>query len=336
MAPTSQHAASAHPAFSGVAGKEAARRWHRSGSAARGAAKTPSLTIDVLVGIPAENKVLATYPLIIKGIRKRAEMETRERPELGEIKVAVQYLPPALFHPEINGYRVFKCRNGGRRGTLFIYPYAESAVEAISQRVMTVSVLESYSRLGIDFIDTDDSTAIASLVGLLHANGHTRIGFVSWSYPIAGRWVARRFSGYAEALANRGLPLRREWVLNVFDDMPRLEPAGVAAAAARHVRESGVTAWVCAADHQAYHLIRNLQAEGLRVPADCSVTGFDGIEPPAGMPRATSMRVPHEHIGSSALTRMVNRIIYPSSPQRKILIESQLIPGETVAPLPPT
>jgi LacI family transcriptional regulator len=333
MDPTSQTAASEHPAFPGVAVKRAARLWRRS-SAARAPAKPPSLTIDVLVGIPSENKVLATYPLIIKGIRKRAEMETRERPELGEIKVSVHYLPPALFHPEINGYRVFKCRNGGRRGTLFIYPYAESAVEAISQRIMTVSVLESYSRLGIDFIDTDDSTAIASLVGLLHAKGHTRIGFVSWSYPVAGHWVARRFAGYAEALSSRGLPLRREWVLNVFDDTPRLDPAGVAATAARHVRESGVTAWVCAADHQAYPLIRSLEAEGLRVPADCSVTGFDGIEPPAGLPRATSMSVPHEHIGSSALTRMVNRIMYPSSPQRKILIESQLIPGETVAPHP--
>jgi LacI family transcriptional regulator len=294
----------------------------------------PSLTIDVLVGIPSENTVLATYPLIIRGIRKRAEMETRERPELGEIRVAVQYLPPALFHPEIDGHRLFKGRNGERRGTLFIYPYAESAVQAISQRVMTVSVLESYSRLGIDFIDTDDSKAIASLVGLLHAKGHTRIGFVSGSHPVAGHRVARRFTGFSEALASRGLLLCRDWVLNVYGGTAPLEPAEVAATAARHVRESGVTAWVCAADHQAYHLIRDLEAEGLRVPADCSVTGFDGIEPPAGLPRATSMRFPHEHIGSSALTRMVNRIMYPSSPQRKILIESQLIAGETVAPPP--
>ena len=101
--------------------------------------------------------------------------------------------------------------------------------------------------------------------------------------------------------------------------------------AALRTRESGVTAWVCAEDHHAYQLIQRLEAAGLRVPQDCSVTGFGGIEPPAGLPRATSLRAPHEHIGSSALTRMVNRVMYPSSPRRKILVEAQFVPGETVA-----
>ena len=292
--------------------------------------------INVMVGIPAENAVFATYPLIIKGIRKRAEIETRERPELGEIKVSVHHLSPEAFHPEIDGHRMLRSKTSGRRGTLFIYPYEESAVEAISQRLMTVSVLESYSRLGIDFIDTDDARGISTMVRHLHAKGHTRIGFVSWKYPIAGHWVARRFGGYAEALADLGIGMRRDWVMNVFDGVPRITPEEVLASVARHTRESGVTAWVCAADHQAYHLIRNLGAEGIRVPEQCSVTGFDGVEPPAGLRRVTSMRVPHEHIGSSALTRMVNRIVYPSSPQRKILIESQLVPGETASTPPLT
>jgi LacI family transcriptional regulator len=299
-------------------------------------AHAAGLTIDVMVGVPEKGAVFATYPLIIKGIRHRAEIESRERPELGEIKIAVQYLAPAAFHPEINGLQVRRCRNGGKRGMLFIYPYEESAVEAVSQRVMTVSVLESYSRLGIDFVDTDDATAVSTLVGQLHSLGHTRIGFVSWNYPIAGHWITRRFGGYAEALTSRALPMKRDWVINTFEDGPKLTPDEVVAAAVRCVREDRVSAWVCAADHQAYHLIRGLEAAGIRVPRDCSVTGFDGVEPPAGAKRATSMRVPHEHVGSSALTRMVNRIIYPSSPQRKILVESQLVPGETTTtpPLP--
>ena len=336
MASAIQTASSEHTSLPGTAVKKVGRAWRRTTTVPDGRAVTPKLTIDVLVGIPKETSVFATYPLIIRGIRKRAEIETRERPELGEIKVAVQFLAPSAFHPEIDGLRVRRCKNGGKRGTLFIYPYEESAVEMVSQRIMTVSVLESYSRLGIDFVDTDDATAVSTLVGMLHASGHTRIGFVSWNYPIAGHWVSRRFGGYAEAITTRGLALQRDWVINVFDDRPRLSPDEVLAEAVRNVRENKVTAWVCAADHQAYYLIRGLKAAGLRVPEDCSVTGFDGVEPPAGLPRATSMRVPHEHIGSSALTRMVNRIIYPSSPQRKILVESQLVPGETISTPPQT
>jgi LacI family transcriptional regulator len=110
-----------------------------------------------------------------------------------------------------------------------------------------------------------------------------------------------------------------------------MDPERVAERAARLVTQSGVTAFVCAADHQAYPLIQGLQARGIRVPLDCSVTGFDGLEPPPGLPKATSVRVAHEHIGSSALTRMINRIMYPSSPTRKILVNAQYVPGETIA-----
>jgi LacI family transcriptional regulator len=93
-----------------------------------------------------------------------------------------------------------------------------------------------------------------------------------------------------------------------------------------------VTAWVCAADHQAYPLMRDLRAMGISVPGDLSVTGFDGLEAPMGLPQATSMRAPHEHIGSSALTRMLNRVMYPSSLPRRIAIGAQFVPGESSSP----
>jgi len=148
--------------------------------------------------------------------------------------------------------------------------------------------------------------------------------------------VARRFSGYVEALFMHGLDFRPEWVLNVHKNSPRLTPVEVADAVARNIRESGVTAWVCAADHQAYQLMTDLQARGLRVPEDVSITGFDGLEPAVSMRRVTSMRVPHEQIGSSALTRLINRIQHPQSPRRKILVEAEFVPGETIAGVRPS
>jgi LacI family transcriptional regulator len=284
-----------------------------------------ALTIGVLIGIPAEEVVMATFPHILKGIRDRAEME--------RVKVDVYYQAPGDFHPDESRQSVFRhIRNGDWRGTILIYPFAESAVEMIARKISTVAVLESYSHPGIDIIDTDDASAMVALVDRLHALGHRRIGFLSWDYPVGGHWVARRFSGYVEALFNLGLEFHPEWVLNVHKQVPRLKPAGVTEAVVRHIRQDGVTAWVCAADHQAYPLMRDLQALGIRVPEDCSITGFDGLEAPAGLRPATSMRVPHEHIGSSALTRLVNRIQHPQAPRRKILVEAQLVEGETVAP----
>jgi LacI family transcriptional regulator len=69
----------------------------------------------------------------------------------------------------------------------------------------------------------------------------------------------------------------------------------------------------------------------LRVPEDVSITGFDGLDPATGQKRVTSMRVPHEQIGSAAVTRLVNRIQHPTAPRRKILVEAQFVAGETIA-----
>ncbi len=286
-----------------------------------------SLTIGVLIGIPAENVVMATFPHILKGIRERAEVE--------RVKVDVYYQSPGDFHPEESRQSVFRhIRNGDWRGTILIYPFAEAAVEMISKKISTVSVLESYSQPGIDIIDTDDASATLALVENLHAAGHRRIGFVSWTYQIGGHWVARRFSGYVEALFVLGLEFHPEWVFNVHKNSPRLTPTQVADAVAEKYKNSGITAWVCAADHVAYPLMQDLQAKGIRVPEDCSITGFDGLEPPTGLRRVTSMRVPHEHIGSSAVTRLINRIEHPAAPRRKILVEAQLTLGETVVAPP--
>jgi LacI family transcriptional regulator len=296
------------------------------GRAARRHSKSSrSLTIGVLVGIPAENVVMATFPYILKGIHERAEVE--------RVKVDVYYQPPGDFHPEESRQSVFRhIRNGDWRGTILIYPFAEAAVDMIARKISTVSVLESYTQAGVDIIDTDDASAVMTLVEKLHAAGHQRIGFVSWTYPIGGHWVTRRFSGYVEALFALGLEFHPEWVINVHKKAAPLLPPAVTNAVERQIKEAGVTAWVCAADHVAYPLIQELPLRGIRVPEDCSITGYDGLEAPDGLNPVTSMRVPHEQIGSSALTRLMNRIGHPAAPRRKILVEAEYVAGKTIAP----
>lgn len=283
-----------------------------------------ALTVGVLIGIPTEKVVMATYPYILKGIQERAEVE--------HVNIDVRYQAPAEFDAEAGRQVVTRhIRNNDWRGAILIHAFPEPAVATIARRISTVSVLESYNEPGIDIIDTDDAPAILDLVLRLHAAGHRRIGFVSWTYPVGGHWVARRFSGYVEALFYQGLEFRPDWVINVHKQTANLSPTQVADAVAQKVKQDNVTAWVCAADHQAYQLAQDLPVRGLRVPEDCSITGFDGLDPAAGQKRVTSMRVPHGQIGSAAVTRLVNRIQHPTAPRRKILVEAQYVAGETIA-----
>ena len=131
-----------------------------------------------------------------------------------------------------------------------------------------------------------------------------------------------------------GLQFHPDWAINVHKAGPHIKEDGITEQVMQRIRDDRVTAWVCAADHQAYRLMEELKARGVRVPEDCSVTGFDGLEPPQSLRRLASIRVPHEDIGSSAVARLLNRIVLPNSPRRKILVEGLLVEGETIAPPP--
>jgi len=290
----------------------------------RRARQSKAATIGVLIGVPAANVALATFPFILQGIRERAEVE--------HLAVDVCFEKPASLDPSSKRQRVFRhIRTGDWRGTILIYPFPEDAVELISRKISTVAVLESYTNSAIDIIDTDDSSAMLTLITRLKEAGHRRIGFLTRDYPVGGHWSLRRFGGYVEALFHHGLEFNPDWVINISKTTPYVPVSEIPDKVAHQVRNERVTAWVCAADHQAYDLMLGLQSRGIRVPEDCSVTGFDGLEPPPNMRRVTSMLVPHEDIGSSAVARLYSRMMHPSSPRRKILVEARLVEGETIA-----
>lgn len=292
--------------------------------AVRKSRQAKPITIGVLIGAPLVSADRATFPAILAGIRHRAAVE--------HAAVDVVTVDPAGFTPEAAQRQVFRAiRESHWRGAILIYPFPAAAVEAIARKISTVSVLTEYDDVSIDVVDTDHEN-VRWLVSRLVQHGHQRIGFVSWHYPVGGVWVKRRFGAYCEALYAAGLGIESGSVFNVGTVREPVPSTAELADAVAAATRTGVTAWVCAADHQAYQLMSDLRERGLRVPEDCSVTGFDGNEPPPGLPALTTLKVPNEHIGGSAVAQLVSRLLYPRSPRRKSLVETTLIEGATCAP----
>ncbi len=102
-------------------------------------------------------------------------------------------------------------------------------------------------RLGA--IDHDDPAAMEAVVAHLHGLGHRRIAFVS--QHLREQSGERRRAGLAAALARRGLA-----------------PVGL---------EEGATAVVAHNDLLAIATIDRLERQGLSVPRDVSVVGYDDI-----------------------------------------------------------
>jgi LacI family transcriptional regulator len=283
------------------------------------------LSIGVLIGMPSVNLGMATFPAVLQGIRDRAAID--------RITVDVLNKDPTELNPENLRQPVFRqIRASDWRGLILIYPFTPEVVDQISRKISTVSALTEYDHLQIDTVDTDHSDIIG-LIGRMSALGHRRIGFVTWHYAVGGRWASRRFAAYAEGIFQHGLKFDPTWTVNIHGNRSSFATHEmVADRVAQQTREAGITAWVCAADHQAYHLIADLRDRGIEVPRDCSITGFDGVIPPTGMPQVTTLAVAHAEIGASAVARLLSRILHPTSPRRKILVETNLIEGSTIAP----
>lgn len=297
------------------------------GRAIRRSRQSKPLTLGVLIGVPAKNVAMATFPFILQGIQERAAME--------HVAIDVCFENPGTIDPSVRPKNIFRnIRIGDWRGAILIYPFPEQTVAMVTRKIPAVAVLESYTTPGVDTIDTDDSVGILALVTRLAEAGHTRIGFIAWEYPVVGHWETRRFGAFVEAIFSLGLQFHPDWAFNVHKGGLHINQDHLSGHVARLIREDKVTAWVCAADHQSYRLMEELAAKGIRVPEHCSVTGFDGLEPPQSMRRLASIRVPHEDIGASAVARILGRIVLPKSPRRKILVEGLLVEGETIAPPP--
>jgi DNA-binding LacI/PurR family transcriptional regulator len=94
------------------------------------------------------------------------------------------------------------------------------------------------------------------------------------------------------------------------------------------------TAIACYNDWFAVHAIQHLNARGLRVPQDLSITGFDNVTPRwYDGPKLTTCAIPLEEIGAEAARFLYWRIEHPNAIRRTLMLEGELVEGETTGEL---
>lgn len=271
--------------------------------------------IGVMIAIPErERGPYETSQAVLRGIAERSANET--------VTLDIIYQEPSEADARAVQRRL---RQRQWQGCILIHPMKPELVARIARTLPCVSVIENYRQDYIDSIDVDQTEAIAMLVRALHRRGHRRIGFLSWVYDVPTPWVYHRFGAYVETLFQLGLDLHTEDTINIREG-ERFTPEE---AAERIIvaRERGVTAFVCAADHQAYRMWQLLEARGVKVPGDLSLTGFDGIPPPRPERQVATIAVPYDEIGRSAFHQILHRTAFPSAPRRHVMVDGDLVEG---------
>jgi DNA-binding LacI/PurR family transcriptional regulator len=162
---------------------------------------------------------------------------------------------------------------------------------------------------------------------LLHI-GHRRIAFIGC--PLRPSSHMRRRQGYLEALAKEGLPANPGWLLedaSIGDDVER------GMLGMRHLLSLAErpTAVFCYNDMTAIGALREAQRQGIEVPADVSLLGFDGIrEAELVQPSLTTLRQPRYEMGREAMTMLLK--LLDGQPVHDQLFQPRLVIGGSTAP----
>lgn len=275
-------------------------------------------TVGVIIGMPKQyNESAETFQYMLKGISDRASIE--------DMILDVVYTDPSKLDKDA---LLRKVRNGKWDGAILIYPFENDIIQSLSSKISCVSIVENYRKTLVDSIDVDRDGGFHTLIEHLKEQGHSKIGFFTWKYKVPTEWVFSRFGSYIENLYSLGLKFNPDYVLNLQED-DCMSPEDGAREIARLVRE-GVTAWVCPADHQVFQLLDDLEQQGISVPEDCSITGFDGIDTLTNHKQLTTIRVPYQEMGRSAINQLLRRIEHPTVARRHIQVDGDFIRGETV------
>jgi LacI family repressor for deo operon, udp, cdd, tsx, nupC, and nupG len=183
-----------------------------------------------------------------------------------------------------------------------------------------VNACEYVKNPAITSVHVDNVAAAAEATRYLLTLGHKNIAFVSG--PMQSPICVDRDRGYADALAAAGT--RRDPRLTVNGDFSvESGMRGVESLFARGLR---FTAAFCSNDEMAIGAIRAIKAQGLQVPHDVSVIGFDDIrfaqhyDPPL-----TTIAQPMEELGREAMSLLIEILQHRQSPPRKRVLPTHLV-----------
>jgi LacI family transcriptional regulator len=200
-------------------------------------------------------------------------------------------------------------------------PTAPATLKSFSKPV----VLIDRPRPGYDVVQSDYAMGGRLLAEYATRMGHTNVGLLSGPERIES--ARQRRDGFVGALPRE---LKIAWEVSVgFDGMLTRE------AVAALSRRRGTTLVVCGNDLIAISAIRCLAEQGIRVPEDVSITGFDNIRwTELVTPRLTTIAQPIGAIGAKAVELMREQMTGEPLVSRRTIFDVTLVERDSVRRLP--
>lgn len=170
-----------------------------------------------------------------------------------------------------------------------------------------VNLLECPHDNSLPSVQIDNVAAAQAMTEYLIKQGHQRIaclkGQFSDDYP--SPVTTDRVEGFKKALLAHSITPNEDWMLD-GDYSPE---SGLMAAELIVAMQDRPSAVFCANDYMALGLIRGLEKNGIRVPKDIAVTGFDNVDVAKfSHPSLTTVSQPIDLLGQCAMDLLIDII----------------------------
>jgi LacI family transcriptional regulator len=182
-------------------------------------------------------------------------------------------------------------------------------------------------RQNITNIRVNYRRGIDKLVDYLYSLGHRRLGFVG-HHSVLGP-INERMKAVLDAVAR--IPSLE---VKCAAESDTLEGGRLAA---RAVLASGFapTAIICVNDVTAVGALRELREQGIRVPRDVSVSGFDNVRlSEFCYPALTTLHIPRERIGHIICDYLLPNTGKAPAAESEVVIDPELVVRDSTGPAP--
>ncbi|MCF2946727.1 LacI family transcriptional regulator [Paraglaciecola aquimarina] len=222
-------------------------------------------------------------------------------------------------------------RNGQADGILLFgshLPFAiKTDIPLEKQLPPIVNANEMVPEVNINKIFIDNEAAAMEAMQHLFDLGHTRIAAVAGPSDIPSS--DERISGYKKALVRQGIELDENLIVQGDYTLH----SGVDMAYYLLSLESKPTAIFAFSDDMAIGIMQVLHKNGVVVPDDISVMGFDDINYAEFVrPSLTTVHQPLEEIGQACANLLIRKIKNPDLPAEKIQLDYTLRIRESTGP----
>ncbi|MBB6691051.1 LacI family DNA-binding transcriptional regulator [Cohnella xylanilytica] len=237
------------------------------------------------------------------------------------------YLAQATIRQEYSLVR--HCRSRNVEGVL-VFGLQEADMdfsELIDSGLPAVFIDMEMSGEHIGMISSDNEEAIRKAVRHLAELNHRRIAFIS---GIPGSYSGNlRYEGFRQGMEENGLSYPPEYI--AISDFTR--EGGYESMKRLLALPEPPTAVVCCSDVSAVGAMTAAAEQGLTVPDDLSVVGFDDVEAARSVrPALTTVRQDMEAIGFRAVALLDDLIRGVEVPSKRIILPTEWVSRDSCAP----